>query len=120
MKTIYSAAIETSTATSCFIMKIMSLRPDVQERAYQELREVFGDSDRVVTAKDLSKCVSQRGAQRSAGKTSENLLLPAGGRNAVAGPASDVTMTSNVLLLLPSLALRYASRPLLVLTKRDG
>lgn len=57
VKTVFSAAIETSTTTTCFAIKILSLMPEIQDRVHRELEDVFGDSERAVTPKDLTKYV---------------------------------------------------------------
>lgn len=44
----------TSTALSWALFELGS-HPDVQEKAYQELNEIFGDSDRFPTTADLAK-----------------------------------------------------------------
>ncbi|XP_075970993.1 uncharacterized protein LOC142973239 [Anticarsia gemmatalis] len=47
------AGNDTSAVGSSFISLILSRYPEVQEKVYQELQEVFGDSDRVPTFDDL-------------------------------------------------------------------
>ncbi|XP_075970994.1 cytochrome P450 4d2-like [Anticarsia gemmatalis] len=49
------AASDTSAAGAAYTTLMLAKHPDVQEKVYQELREVFGDSDRPVTAEDLPR-----------------------------------------------------------------
>ncbi|XP_063372165.1 cytochrome P450 4c21-like [Cydia amplana] len=49
------AGSDTSATGACFTAVLLSRHPEVQERVHQELREVFSDSDRAVTAEDLPR-----------------------------------------------------------------
>ncbi|XP_048003987.1 cytochrome P450 4C1-like [Leguminivora glycinivorella] len=49
------AGNDTSATAVCFAAVLLSRYPEVQEKVLQELREVFGDSDREVTAEDLPR-----------------------------------------------------------------
>ncbi|XP_063392315.1 cytochrome P450 4C1-like [Cydia fagiglandana] len=49
------AGSDTSATGACFTAVLLSRYPEVQERVHQELLEVFGDSDRAVTAEDLPR-----------------------------------------------------------------
>ncbi|KAJ8732435.1 hypothetical protein PYW07_015034 [Mythimna separata] len=47
------AGTDTSAVGVSFTVSMLARHPDVQEKVYEELREVFGDSDRPVTFEDL-------------------------------------------------------------------
>ncbi|KAK3908374.1 Cytochrome P450 4C1 [Frankliniella fusca] len=49
------AAIETTASALCLFLKVLSLRPDVQDRLHRELVEVFGGTDRPLRADDLPR-----------------------------------------------------------------
>ncbi|KOB65655.1 Uncharacterized protein OBRU01_20678, partial [Operophtera brumata] len=49
------AGTDTSAVGACFTTVMLSRHPEVQDKVYQELQEVFGDSDRPLTAKDLPR-----------------------------------------------------------------
>ncbi|XP_060801134.1 cytochrome P450 4d2 [Amyelois transitella] len=49
------AATDTSATSISFVALMMARHPDVQEKVYNELQEVFGDSDRPVTLEDLPR-----------------------------------------------------------------
>ncbi|XP_063632525.1 cytochrome P450 4C1-like [Cydia splendana] len=49
------AGSDTSATGACFTAVLLSRYPEVQERVHQELFEVFGESDRAVTAEDLPR-----------------------------------------------------------------
>lgn len=53
--TIFGTAVETSVTALTFVFKMLSIRPDVQERVFAELIDVFGGSDRLVANEDLPK-----------------------------------------------------------------
>ncbi|KAM3962932.1 cytochrome P450 4V2-like [Aphomia sociella] len=57
MLAIAVAGIDTSAVSIGFTMKLLSKYPDVQEKVYQELKEVFGDSDRPIDRYDLPKLI---------------------------------------------------------------
>ncbi|XP_061725560.1 cytochrome P450 4d2-like [Cydia pomonella] len=52
---IVSAGTDTSAVGTAFVALMLSRHPRVQDKVYQELKEVFGDSDRPVTWQDLPK-----------------------------------------------------------------
>nr|BAQ56325.1 cytochrome P450 341B14 [Hyphantria cunea] len=47
------AGTDTSASGMSFTVSMMAHNPDVQDKVFQELQEVFGDSDRPVIAEDL-------------------------------------------------------------------
>ncbi|XP_068630625.1 cytochrome P450 4V2-like [Battus philenor] len=49
------AGTDTSAVGICFTAVLMAVHQRVQDKVYEELREVFGDTSRVVTAEDLPK-----------------------------------------------------------------
>ncbi|XP_063371824.1 cytochrome P450 4C1-like [Cydia amplana] len=49
------AGSDTSATAISFTAVLLSRYPDVQDKVYQELQEVFGESDRAVTVEDLPK-----------------------------------------------------------------
>ncbi|XP_063544883.1 cytochrome P450 4C1-like [Cydia strobilella] len=49
------AGSDTSATAVSFTTVLLSRYPDVQDKVYQELQEVFGESERAVTAEDLPK-----------------------------------------------------------------
>uniref|UniRef100_A0A2A4JHV7 Cytochrome P450 n=1 Tax=Heliothis virescens TaxID=7102 RepID=A0A2A4JHV7_HELVI len=49
------AGTDTSAVGSAFTTVMMAKYPDVQDKVYQELQDVFGDSDRPVTPEDLPR-----------------------------------------------------------------
>ncbi|XP_026729892.1 cytochrome P450 4C1-like [Trichoplusia ni] len=49
------AGTDTSAVGACFTICMLARHPDVQERACEELHEVFGDSDRPLTSEDLPR-----------------------------------------------------------------
>ncbi|PZC83858.1 hypothetical protein B5X24_HaOG200058 [Helicoverpa armigera] len=49
------AGNDTSAVGSSFVSLMLSRYPDVQEKVYEELQEVFGDSDRAATFEDLPR-----------------------------------------------------------------
>ncbi|KAG6465168.1 hypothetical protein O3G_MSEX014974 [Manduca sexta] len=48
-------ATDTSATAAALIAMMLSRYPDVQDKVYNELQKVFNDSDRPVTAKDLTQ-----------------------------------------------------------------
>ncbi|XP_063632472.1 cytochrome P450 4d2-like [Cydia splendana] len=52
---IVSAGTDTSAVGTAFVALMLSRHPRVQDKVYEELKEVFGDSDRPVTWQDLPK-----------------------------------------------------------------
>lgn len=53
--TFIGAAVETSASTLASVMKVLSLYPDVQEKAHAEVMQVLGGSKRSVSLADLSR-----------------------------------------------------------------
>ncbi|KAH9645413.1 hypothetical protein HF086_000031 [Spodoptera exigua] len=49
------AGNDTSAVGTSFVSLILSRHPEVQEKIYEELQEVFGDSDRLATFEDLPR-----------------------------------------------------------------
>ncbi|XP_022816375.1 cytochrome P450 4C1-like [Spodoptera litura] len=49
------AGNDTSAVGTSFISLLLSRHPEVQEKVYEELQEVFGDSDRLATFEDLPR-----------------------------------------------------------------
>ncbi|XP_065207595.1 cytochrome P450 4C1-like [Planococcus citri] len=49
------AGSETNALTSSFCLLMLAIRPDVQERIYEEVYSVFGDGNRLPDLEDLSK-----------------------------------------------------------------
>ncbi|XP_030032592.2 cytochrome P450 4C1 isoform X1 [Manduca sexta] len=49
------AGTDTSAAGAAFATVMLSKHPDVQDKVYKELQEVFGDSDRPIVAEDLPR-----------------------------------------------------------------
>ncbi|XP_063371825.1 cytochrome P450 4C1-like [Cydia amplana] len=49
------AGSDTSATAVSYTTVLLSRYPDVQDKVYQELQEVFGESDRAVTVEDLPK-----------------------------------------------------------------
>ncbi|XP_047986307.1 cytochrome P450 4d2-like isoform X2 [Leguminivora glycinivorella] len=49
------AGTDTSAVGAAYTAVMLSRYPEVQEKVYQELQEVFGDSDRPATAQDLPR-----------------------------------------------------------------
>ncbi|KAF9422810.1 hypothetical protein HW555_001594 [Spodoptera exigua] len=52
---IFTAGTDTSTLASSFASMLLARHPDVQEKVYQECKDVFGDSNLPVTAEELSR-----------------------------------------------------------------
>ncbi|XP_026729977.1 cytochrome P450 4d8-like [Trichoplusia ni] len=52
---LFTAGTDTSTLGSSFTCVLLARHPHIQEKVYQELKEVFGDTDRAVTAEDLPR-----------------------------------------------------------------
>nr|XP_049702800.1 cytochrome P450 4d2 [Helicoverpa armigera]WRX06091.1 CYP341B5P [Helicoverpa armigera] len=52
---LFVAATDTTTLGASFTSVLLARHPQVQEKVYQELQEVFGDSNRPVTADDLTR-----------------------------------------------------------------
>ncbi|PZC83856.1 hypothetical protein B5X24_HaOG200056 [Helicoverpa armigera] len=52
---LFVAATDTTTLGASFTSVLLARHPRVQEKVYQELQEVFGDSNRPVTADDLTR-----------------------------------------------------------------
>ncbi|XP_034824679.1 cytochrome P450 4c3-like [Maniola hyperantus] len=51
--TLTIAGTDTSTVCLCFTLKLLGKYPKIQEKLYEEIREVFGDSDRPLVKEDL-------------------------------------------------------------------
>uniref|UniRef100_A0A0K8TUI4 Cytochrome p450 n=1 Tax=Epiphyas postvittana TaxID=65032 RepID=A0A0K8TUI4_EPIPO len=49
------AGTDTSAVAASFTMVLLSRYPEIQEKVVEELQDVFGDSDRVVTAEDMPR-----------------------------------------------------------------
>ncbi|XP_065219675.1 cytochrome P450 4C1-like [Planococcus citri] len=49
------AGSETTAMTNCFCLLLLAIRQDIQDKVYQEMYQVFGDSDRLPEAEDLTK-----------------------------------------------------------------
>ncbi|CAH0627439.1 unnamed protein product [Chrysodeixis includens] len=49
------AGTDTSAVGASFTVCMLARHPDIQERAYEELKEVFGDSNRPLTSEDLPR-----------------------------------------------------------------
>ncbi|CAK1603800.1 unnamed protein product [Parnassius mnemosyne] len=49
------AGTDTSAVGASFVLCMLSRHPDIQDKVYKELFEIFGDSDRPVLADDLPK-----------------------------------------------------------------
>ncbi|XP_034236736.1 cytochrome P450 4c21-like [Thrips palmi] len=54
-KTFLAANVETTVSALSWMLKVLSLKPEVQERVHAELVSVFGDSGRLVAVEDLPK-----------------------------------------------------------------
>uniref|UniRef100_A0A2A4IT41 Cytochrome P450 n=1 Tax=Heliothis virescens TaxID=7102 RepID=A0A2A4IT41_HELVI len=52
---LFIAATDTTTLGACFTSVLLARHPHVQEKVYQELKDVFGDSNWPVTADDLTR-----------------------------------------------------------------
>ncbi|XP_034256206.1 cytochrome P450 4C1-like [Thrips palmi] len=52
-KTFLGANVETTVSGLSWMLKVLSMQPEVQDRLHAELVSVFGDSDRDVTPEDL-------------------------------------------------------------------
>ncbi|KAJ8732305.1 hypothetical protein PYW08_015035 [Mythimna loreyi] len=52
--TLFTAGTDTSTLGSSFTSVLLARHPDIQEKVYQELKDVFGNSQRPVTPDDLN------------------------------------------------------------------
>lgn len=56
---------DTTAAASSFFLSMMGCHPDIQEKVIQELDDIFGDSDRLVTFQDtlemkyLERCLME-------------------------------------------------------------
>lgn len=48
---------ETSGITVCFSLLLMAIHPEVQDKVYDEIYEVLGDSDQTITIEDTTKLV---------------------------------------------------------------
>ncbi|RZF47741.1 hypothetical protein LSTR_LSTR006005 [Laodelphax striatellus] len=48
---------ETSALTNCFCLLMLAMHPEIQDRVYNEIYSIFGDSDRGVTMEDLNNLV---------------------------------------------------------------
>ncbi|KAM3962933.1 cytochrome P450 4C1-like [Aphomia sociella] len=53
--TLTIAGTDTSAVATGYTLKLLSKYPDIQEKVYKELYEVFGDSDRRLVKEDLSR-----------------------------------------------------------------
>ncbi|XP_052750838.1 cytochrome P450 4C1-like [Galleria mellonella] len=53
--TLTVAGTDTSAVATGYTLKLLSMYPEIQENVYNELYEVFGDSDRPVVKEDLPK-----------------------------------------------------------------
>ncbi|XP_066256816.1 cytochrome P450 4C1-like [Euwallacea similis] len=53
--TLYAAAEDTISGAAGFFAICMGMYPEYQERAAEEIREIFGDSPRPITAEDCTK-----------------------------------------------------------------
>ncbi|XP_034245655.1 cytochrome P450 4c21-like [Thrips palmi] len=54
-KTMFGTAIDSPVIVLGFVFKILSIRPDVQERVYAEINEITQGSDRPLTIDDLPR-----------------------------------------------------------------
>ncbi|KAG6462073.1 hypothetical protein O3G_MSEX013042 [Manduca sexta] len=52
---LFVAGTDTSATGAAFVGVMLSRHPEVQDKVYNELQELFGDSDKHVTAKDLTQ-----------------------------------------------------------------
>ncbi|CAG9569493.1 unnamed protein product [Danaus chrysippus] len=57
MNTIIMAGHETSANVIVFALILLGSHPEVQEKLYEEIRRVFGDSDRDIEKQDLSQLI---------------------------------------------------------------
>ncbi|XP_050423133.1 cytochrome P450 4C1-like [Adelges cooleyi] len=48
---------ETSAITNCFCLLMLAIHQDVQDKVYDEIYQVMGDSDQIITIEDTSKLV---------------------------------------------------------------
>ncbi|XP_075233074.1 cytochrome P450 4C1-like [Lycorma delicatula] len=48
---------ETSALTNCFCLLLLAMHPEIQDKVYNEVYSIFGDSDREVTWDDLNRLV---------------------------------------------------------------
>ncbi|XP_017300262.2 cytochrome P450 4C1-like [Diaphorina citri] len=46
---------ETSALTNCFCLTLLGMHPEIQDKVYDEIYSIFGDSDRPVEMEDLAK-----------------------------------------------------------------
>ncbi|XP_030026721.1 cytochrome P450 4c3 isoform X5 [Manduca sexta] len=53
--TLTIAGTDTSAVALGFTLKLLGKYPEIQEKVYQELRDVFGDTDRPLVKEDLTK-----------------------------------------------------------------
>ncbi|XP_065217737.1 cytochrome P450 4g15-like [Planococcus citri] len=49
------AGYDAKSFTICFCLLMLAIRQDIQDKVYEEIRQVFGDSDRLPEAEDLNK-----------------------------------------------------------------
>ncbi|XP_034238367.1 cytochrome P450 4c21-like [Thrips palmi] len=54
-KTFFAAGVDTTAATIIWLLKALSLHPDIQDKVYAEIQTVFQGSDRRVTPSDLNR-----------------------------------------------------------------
>lgn len=52
-KTLFGASVETNVTTIKFVLKVLSVKPDIQDRVHRELRSVLGD-DMSLTADQVN------------------------------------------------------------------
>lgn len=46
---------ETSALTNCFCLTLLAIHPEIQDKVYDEIYSIFGDSDRAIEMEDLGK-----------------------------------------------------------------
>uniref|UniRef100_A0AAT9UTP8 Cytochrome P450 3638G5 n=1 Tax=Maconellicoccus hirsutus TaxID=177089 RepID=A0AAT9UTP8_MACHI len=51
------AGYETTSLTSCFVLLMLAMHPDVQEKVYDEIRTIYENKDQQVQIEDLKKLV---------------------------------------------------------------
>ncbi|CAB3260866.1 unnamed protein product, partial [Arctia plantaginis] len=86
------AATNTSAVGLCFTICLLAQYPDVQEKVFQELQGVFGDSDRQVVFEDLPRLKYLEGVLR------ESLRLYPPGPLIVREINEDIKLPSGVTL----------------------
>ncbi|XP_075233541.1 cytochrome P450 4C1-like [Lycorma delicatula] len=55
--TMMVGGIETNAITTCFCLLLLAIHPEIQDKLYNEVYSIFGESDRDVTWNDLNKLV---------------------------------------------------------------